>query len=338
MPKVNYVTHYRTLKFYLKMGMKLKKVHNVLKFDQAPFVRNYVETLARLRTEATSLFEKEACKLQSNATYGKFIEDVRKYVDVFMCQTATNFMKHNSSPFYQSHKIIGKKLVAVFCKKAEVLLDKLPLVGFTILEESKLWMFRLFYENIQPAYGEKNVSVILSDTDSFVLRIANQGNINEALKKIEHIMDFSNYPPDHPLYSTVNAGRLGWLKDEMKGKMGICAVCGIRSKCYSMKLQSFTDPTKFEDKNVCKGCPRGTTKNFLFDEYVQAVKTQKIQRAKFVAIRSKYHEIITVEQEKTAFTSFDDKHFMLSCSIHSRAYVHWHNEKYGDRCFTCNPE
>ena len=32
--KNNYVVHYRNLQFYLKMGMKLKRVHRVLEFEQ----------------------------------------------------------------------------------------------------------------------------------------------------------------------------------------------------------------------------------------------------------------------------------------------------------------
>ena len=32
--KYNYVVHYRNLQFYLEQGMKLKRVHRVLKFKQ----------------------------------------------------------------------------------------------------------------------------------------------------------------------------------------------------------------------------------------------------------------------------------------------------------------
>ena len=32
--KSNYVVHYRNLQFYLKQGMKLKRVHRVLEFEK----------------------------------------------------------------------------------------------------------------------------------------------------------------------------------------------------------------------------------------------------------------------------------------------------------------
>lgn len=40
--KNNYVVHYRNFQFYLKQGMKLRKVHRVLKFDQEPLMEPYI--------------------------------------------------------------------------------------------------------------------------------------------------------------------------------------------------------------------------------------------------------------------------------------------------------
>ena len=37
--KYNYVCHYRNLQLYIKLGMKLKKVHRILEFSQSPFLK-----------------------------------------------------------------------------------------------------------------------------------------------------------------------------------------------------------------------------------------------------------------------------------------------------------
>ena len=41
--KTNYVTHYRNLKLYLELGMKIKKVHKVISFDQSPWLKQYID-------------------------------------------------------------------------------------------------------------------------------------------------------------------------------------------------------------------------------------------------------------------------------------------------------
>ena len=41
--KNNYVVHYRNLQFYLKQGMKLKRVHRVLNFEQECWMKIHTD-------------------------------------------------------------------------------------------------------------------------------------------------------------------------------------------------------------------------------------------------------------------------------------------------------
>ena len=43
LPKKNYKVYYKNLEYYLKLGIKVTKVHKILTFDEKPFLKEYID-------------------------------------------------------------------------------------------------------------------------------------------------------------------------------------------------------------------------------------------------------------------------------------------------------
>ena len=80
MNKNNYVIHYRNLQHCL--GMKLKKIHRILKFKQKYWMKRYIDFNNQETKEATNETDKNHFKLLNNAVYGKTMKNMRKRIKI----------------------------------------------------------------------------------------------------------------------------------------------------------------------------------------------------------------------------------------------------------------
>ena len=70
--KTNYVLHYKNLRLYFFLGMKLTKLHRVLKFKQSVWLKKYINFNIGKRINAANRL-KDILKLMINSVFGKTI-------------------------------------------------------------------------------------------------------------------------------------------------------------------------------------------------------------------------------------------------------------------------
>ncbi len=64
--KTKHICHYRLLKKYVELGMKVDRVRQVIRFAQSPWMESFITQNSDLRKDARNEFEKEFYKLMNN--------------------------------------------------------------------------------------------------------------------------------------------------------------------------------------------------------------------------------------------------------------------------------
>ena len=138
--KKEYVLHYRNLQLYLDLGLKIKKVHRVLEFNQSPWLKQYINFNTEKRKHAKNPFQKGFFKLMNNSVFGKTMENLRKRVNLKLVTDEKKLDKVTSKPTYVSSKIFNEDLMAVHKIKETLTLNRPAYVGMCILDLSKTLM------------------------------------------------------------------------------------------------------------------------------------------------------------------------------------------------------
>ena len=85
--KKNYVIHIQALNQVLQHGLRLDGIHQVIEFNQSPWLKTYIDFNTQLRTAATNDFEKDFFKLMNNSVFGKTMENIRKHRNIGIVMT-----------------------------------------------------------------------------------------------------------------------------------------------------------------------------------------------------------------------------------------------------------
>ena len=312
--KQKYVLHYRNLQLYLDLGLKLKKVHRVLMFNQSPWLKQYIDFNTQKRTNAKNSFEKDFFKLMNNSVFGKTMENLRKRVDVRLVTSKEKLLKLASKPTYVSSKIFNENLVAVHKIKETLTLNRPAYVGMCILDLSKTLMYDFHYNYIKSKYGDK-AKLLFTDTDSLTYEIQTDDAYTDFWSDKDKF-DNSDYNKESPFHNTANKKVIGKFKDEACG-VPITEFIGLRSKMYLyMKDDS-------KGGKTAKGVKKNVIENNLTHENYKAVLFNNEQlHHTMKTIRSEKHQLGSFELNKISLSCFDDKQYIHNDGISSLAYGH----------------
>ena len=182
--KKKYVVHIKSLKQALNHGLKFKKIHRIIEFNQKALLKPYIDMDTELRKLAKDDFEKDLFKLMNNAVFRKAMENIRKDRNIKFVTTDKKRNKLVSEPNYHTINYISEDLSMIEMNKTKVKMNKPIYLGLSILDISKILIYEFWYDYMKPKYND-NVKLCYMDTDSFVMNIKSNDFYKDIANDVE---------------------------------------------------------------------------------------------------------------------------------------------------------
>jgi hypothetical protein len=350
-----YVIHYRNLQQAIQLGAKLMQINRVFDFQQERWLYDYIQYNTERRGEcskAGDISGKELFKLMSNSIYGKMVEDVmrRREVRVFFGDRFDKGVKR-ARDYASEHRMKRWKIIYSSMEEEEggmlvmeivrekVIVDRPVVVGFTVLELSKWWMFDFYYAAAKKHWGDR-IRLMYTDTDSLVCRIEST-DIEREMKEF------------NDTYDRLHPSKLGYFKDE-HGGLSVKGFIALRPKMYAFGYYDHYCPEvkDFVPMDACanhkhkqdahfmkhKGFPKksvdvNTGEHTTYEKYWDVYDGIKGSRVEFQSIRPQTHvkatrpwELRTQPMVKRGLAYTDDKSFWFNKDQCVR-FGHWRIEE-----------
>ena len=193
--KKRYLVQIKTLNQALTYGLKLKKVHRAIEFQQSTWMKAYVMLNTKYRRDTKNEFEKGFFKFMNNSVFGKTMENIRNHKDRKLVTSDKKYLKYVMKPNFKDGHKFSKHLFAVETGKRKITMNKPVHLGQAILDLSKMLMYEFHYDYMRPRYGSK-VKLCYMDTDSFVYEIETEDFYWDIAKDVEKRFDTSGYSKD----------------------------------------------------------------------------------------------------------------------------------------------
>ena len=158
-----------------------------------------------LRKKAKNDFEKDCFKLMNNSIFGKTMENAQKCRDIKLVTTEKRRNYLVLEPNYHRTKFLKENALAKEMRKTLIFMIKLVYLSLSILELSKIVMFKFWHDYVKLKY-EKKEKLCYMDTDSFIVYIKTY-ICKDISEDFETRFDTSNYELDRQLLKGKNKKR-----------------------------------------------------------------------------------------------------------------------------------
>tara|TARA_R110002074_G_scaffold208875_1_gene377725 strand:+ start:307 stop:3366 length:3060 start_codon:yes stop_codon:yes gene_type:complete len=314
-PKERYVLHDRALDYYVAKGLVVTKVHRIMRFRQRAWLKPYIDLNSSLRAASTNTFDSNLYKLMNNAVYGKTLESTRNRCKVRTFTDRDKFEAFVSKPEFVSATPLGPHMVQATAARTFMRCDKVPAVGVTILDLSKLHMAQWHHDTVLAKLP--SAELCATDTDSFMYWVpgSTDEQVYDALKEN---LDTSNFPPEHPLYHTRHKKVPGYFKSECPPPDSIREGVFLRAKLYSLDIRhtcgpKCDSPCSHHSVQKAKGVKTGYVRNHITHaDYMQCFHTREDLVTKpHQKISAFKHNIVTETFTKVGLSARDDKRVQI---------------------------
>ena len=319
--KDHYFVYYKNLQLYCQLGLKLVHVYGGIHFKEGYVMKDYIQLNTKLRNQpGASEFDKEMYKLMNNSIYGKTLENPMKYSILQFLSTQKQFFKAAGKPGFDGTVFTQDDFAIAKLKYETVKYEKPLYLGATITELAKWKMFNFYYNVIQDYFkGDKWAKLLFTDTDSLMLHIKTDNIYRDiaainADPKYDCPIDVSSFDPkcvEAFKINTKNNKVIGAFKSET-GSQQIVEFVGLRAKMYSYIVDGDRSAPHFK----AKGVARSSLNMLSHQNYIKCLFNPDVpelarQPIKMKTIRSKKHNLMSIESEKFGLSTNDTKRYII---------------------------
>ena len=186
--------------------------------------------------------------------------------------------------------------------KTKVKMNNPIYLGMSVLDISKMLMYKFWYDYFKPKYGDR-AKLCYTDTDSIIIHIITEDFSEDISNDVEIQYDTSNYDENYkrPLPIGKNKKVFGLFKDELGGRI-VKEFCALRAKAYSYLMDNDSEVKKSKGTKKCV-----IKRQIMFDNYTDCLFDDKIILKSQQRFKSNHHKVYTEEVNKIALSSNDDK-------------------------------